>query len=139
MTHRDVSKVLPSVSDLYCTLLQMGSDGIDPLAVGDLNMAQWGTAIDRVLAFRSSGRDDIFHDIGFADFQADPIGRIRGLYRWLGRELTDETEARMRGWRVENPRDKHGLHEYDGAAFGLTDDRLADRFGAYRARFSSLL
>ena len=139
MTHRDVSKVLPSVSDLYVTLLQMGSDDIDPVAVGELNMQQWGTAIDRVLAFRASGRDDAFYDIGFTPFQADPIAEITGLYDWLGRELTPATEARMRAWSADNPRDKHGSHQYDGAEFGLTDERLAERFGAYRERFRAYL
>ena len=139
MTHRDVSKVLPSVADLYCTLLGMGSDDTDPFAVGDLNMQQWGTAIDRILAFRSAGRDDKFYDIAFVPFQADPIAEVRGLYEWLGRELTNETEQRMRAWRDDNPRDKHGSHQYDGAEFGLSDDRLADRFGEYRKRFSAYL
>ena len=98
-------------------------------------MQQWGTAIDRVLAFRASGRDDAFYDIGFTPFQADPIAEITGLYDWLGRELTPATEARMRAWLADNPRDKHGSHQYDGAEFGLTDERLAERFGAYRERF----
>jgi sulfotransferase family protein len=139
MTHRDVSKVLPSVSDLYFTLLQMGSEDIDPVAVGELNMRQWGAAIDRVLAFRASGRDDKFYDIGYTTFQADPIAEIRALYDWLGRELTPDTEERMRAWRADNPRDKHGSHQYDGAEFGLTDARLAERFGAYRERFRAYL
>ena len=94
MTHRDVSKVLPSVSDLYYTLLQMGSEDIDPVEVGDLNMRQWGTAIDRVLAFRASGRDDKFFDIGFTAFQADPIAEIRRSLRLARRELTPATEER---------------------------------------------
>ena len=110
MTHRDVSKVLPSVADLYCMLLQVGNDDIDPVRVGELNMAQWGAAIDHVLAFRAAGRDDKFYDIGFAPFQANPIAEIRGLYAWLGRELTEETEQ-----------------------------RLAERFRAYRTRFSAVL
>jgi hypothetical protein len=139
MTHRDVSKVLPSVSDLYCTMLRMGSDAVDPLEVGQLNIDQWGAALDRVLAFRAAGRDDRFYDIGFVPFQADPIDEIRGLYKWLGRELTDETEQRMNRWRADNPRDKHGTHAYDGAEFGLTEAVLDQRFGAYRARFADFL
>jgi hypothetical protein len=131
--------VLPSVSDLYFTLLQMGSEDIDPVAVGELNMRQWGAAIDRVLAFRASGRDDKFYDIGFTTFQADPIAEIRALYDWLGRELTPDTEERMRAWRADNPRDKHGSHQYDGVEFGLSDARLAERFGAYRERFRAYL
>ena len=139
-THRDVSKVLPSVSDLYYTMLQSGNPDVDPLEVGELNMTQWSIALDRVLAFRQDpARDARFFDIGFTPFQADPIAEIRTLYDWLGDELTDETVARMQAWRADNARDKHGTHEYDGAQFGITDEALARRFGAYRERFGSLL
>lgn len=139
MTHRDVSKVLPSVADLYCTLMSIGNESIDRLEVGRLNVEQWGIALDRVLAFRAGARDAKFYDMGFTAFQADPIEEIRGLYRWLGRDLTAETEQRMRAWREANPRDKHGAHTYDGADFGITDNALAARFGAYRERFGPML
>jgi hypothetical protein len=139
MTHRDVAKVVPSVTDLYCTMLAAGNEGIDPYEVGDLNVEQWGLALDRVLAFRDGGREDRFYDIGFSAFQADPIREIRGLYAWLGEALTPETEARMLAWREDNPRDKHGTHEYRAADFGLDDAKLEARFGEYRRRFAPLL
>ena len=138
MTHRDVSAVLPSVADVYSMFLQLGNDGIDPHEVGRLNMEQWGLALDRVLAFRAAGRDDRFFDIGFAAFQADPISEIRRLYEWLGQDLTEETEQRMRAWREANPRDAGG-HRYDAAEFGLDDASMSERFGAYRERFGALL
>lgn len=139
-THRDVAAVLPSVCDLYDTMLRMGNPTIDPHYVGDLNVEQWGTTLDRLLAFRTDPeRDAKFLDLGFTAFQADPIAEIRRLYDWLGADLTPETMARMEAWRAENPRDRFGRHEYDGATFGLTDERLATRFGAYRARFGPLL
>ena len=102
-------------------------------------MEQWGAALDRSLAFRADGREGKFFDIGFTAFQADPSAQIRMLYEWLGRDLTPETEQRMRAWRDENPRDQHGTHRYDGADFGLTEEALATRFGAYRERFGPLL
>lgn len=139
MTHRDVASVLPSVSDLYAVILRMGNEGIDARAVGALNMGQWGPAIDRLLAFRDAGRDDKFYDIAFRDFQTDPIAEVRGLYRWLGRELSPEIEQRMRAWWDANPRDQHGSHEYDAAEYGFAEAVLAERFGAYRARFGPLL
>ena len=139
-THRDVSKVLPSVSDLYYTMLQGGNPAIDPLYVGELNMEQWGTALDRLLAFRQDpARDAKFFDISFTQLQADPIAEIRKLYVWLGDELTDDTVERMLAWRADNPADKYGRHAYDGAQFGITEDSLAARFGAYRERFGSLV
>jgi len=135
-----VSKVLPSVCDLYDTLLQMADPGIDPAYVGELNMAQWGVALDTMLAFRQDPtRDAKFFDIGFTTFQADPIAEIRRLYEWLGDDLDDATVDRMLAWRADNPKDKHGRHEYDGAQFGITDGALASRFGRYRERFGALL
>ncbi|HEY7107253.1 MAG TPA: sulfotransferase [Acidimicrobiia bacterium] len=139
-THRDVSKVLPSVSDLYYTMLQGGSPTIDPVYVGELNMEQWGIALDRCLAFRDDpARDAKFFDMGFTEFQADPLAEIRELYAWLGDDLTDDTVAGMLAWRADNPKDKFGRHEYNGADFGITDEALQQRFGAYRERFSDYL
>jgi hypothetical protein len=139
-THRDVSKVLPSVSDLYYTMLQYGNPTIDPLYVGELNMEQWGVALDRCLAFRADpARDAKFFDIGFTEFQADPVAEIRRLYDWLGDELTDDTVERILAWRADNPKDKYGRHEYHGADFGITDETLDARFGSYRQRFADLL
>ena len=139
-THRDLSLVLPSVADLYYTMLQMGSPTIDPIYVGDLNMDQWGIALDRCLAFRADpARDAKFFDIGFTEFQADPVAEIRRLYNWLGDDLTDDTVSRILAWRADNPKDKHGKHEYNGADFGITDDTLEQRFGPYRDRFAAFL
>ena len=139
-THRDVSKVLPSVCDLYNTLLEGANPGIDPEYVGELNMEHWSIAMDRMLAFRQDPANDArFFDIGFTEFQADPISQIRRLYGWLGDELTQATVERMLAWRADNPKDKHGKHTYDADQFGITDQVLAQRFGAYRDRFGPLL
>jgi hypothetical protein len=139
-THRDVSMVLPSVSDLYFTMLQSGNPGVDPVYVGELNMKQWGIALDRCLAFRDKpGRAARFFDIGFSQFQADPIREIGLLYDWLGDELHPETIDQMMAWREDNPKDKYGKHEYRGADFGITQEALGKRFGAYRERFAHLL
>jgi hypothetical protein len=139
-THRDVSKVLPSVSDLYFTMLQIGNPDIDPGYVGELNMEQWGLALDRCLAFRRQpGHEARFFDIGFNRFQADPVAEIRKLYEWLGDDLSQDAEHRMLAWREDNPKDKYGRHDYDGNQFGTTEDALQARFAAYRQQFAPLL
>jgi hypothetical protein len=139
-THRDVSKVLPSVCDLYFTMLQVGNPGIDPVYVGELNMDQWGVALERCLTFRSDPvRDAKFFDIGFSSFQSDPIAELKQLYQWLGDELAPEVVDSMLTWRSANPKDKYGTHSYDADEFGLTDEALNRRFGAYRDRFASLI
>jgi hypothetical protein len=108
--------------------------------VGELNLEEWSLALDRCLKFRRDpARDAKFLDIGFTEFQADPIGEIRRLYDWLGDPLTPETIGRMEAWRADNPKDKHGKHEYNGADFGITDEALQARFGPYRQRFAPFL
>ena len=94
---------------------------MDPMEVGDLNMDQWWIALDRAGLRPDPARDPKFFDIGFTEFQADPVAEIRPLYDWLGDELTDETVDRMQAW-ADNPKDKHGKHEYNGAQFGITDE-----------------
>lgn len=45
----------------------------------------------------------------------------------------------MLAWRTDNPKDKHGVHTYDAAQFGITEEALARRFAPYRDRFAPLL
>ncbi len=72
-------------------------------------------------------------------FQADPVAEISRLYQWLGDELADDTVGRMLAWRADNPKDKYGKHTYAGADFGITDQALQKRFGAYREKFAPYL
>ncbi len=137
-TRRDVAQVLPSVADLYSTMLSAGND-VDPKYVGELNLEQWQTALNRLQAFRDDARRDAkFFDIGFTAFQSDPIAEIRRLYDWLGDEPTSTTTERMWAWRSDNPANKYGKHEYDAGQFGITDVVLAERFGIDRRRFGEI-
>jgi hypothetical protein len=130
--------VLPSVADLYCTLLGLGSERVDRPEVGRLNVDQWAIALERMLAFRDE-HDDRFFDIGFSAFQADPIGEVRRLYAWLGKPLTAAVEERMQAWRAVNGRHRHGRHDYVGADFGIDDEAVRARYSAYWDRFRPLL
>ena len=139
-THRDVAKVLPSVCDLYYTLLKDTNPGIDVGYIGELNMEHWSIAMSRMLAFRNDPANDArFFDIGFTEFQTDPISQIRQLYEWLGNELAQATIDRMLAWRADNPKDKHGTHTYNADQFGITNQALTNRFALYRAHFAPFL
>ena len=93
MTHRDVTRVIPSVADVYLELSQVYSDRIDKQWLGAVNVEFCETGMRRMIAFRDAGNDTRFCDIGFADFQRDPLAEIERLYAWLGEELTAETRA----------------------------------------------
>jgi hypothetical protein len=74
MTHRDPTDVMVSVADVYVQVGQQFSVDLDLPAIGRLNVEQWQTGMERLLAFRDAGRDDRFFDIDFRAMQSDPIG-----------------------------------------------------------------
>lgn len=135
MTHRDVANVIPSVADLYYELHKPNTDEPDKLFLGAVNVEFGMLGMQRMIAFREAGNEDRFFDIHFAPFQKDPFPTLAKLYDFLGEDFSPEAEARMRAWRENSPRGKHGRHEYDGADFGLSTPALREQFRFYTQRF----
>jgi Sulfotransferase family len=135
MTHRDVAKVIPSVSDLYLEYSSAFSDDVDKHWLGEITTDFCELAMQRMIKFRDDGNDPRFFDIHFAPFQKDPFPFLQELYDWLGEDLSDEAVTRMRAWREGNARDKHGSHSYHPADFGIDLDALTSRFAFYTSRF----
>lgn len=135
MTHRDVANVIPSVADLYFELSRNNTDQPDKPWMGEINRLGCEKGMRRMIAFRDAGNEHRFFDVPFAPFQKDPFPYVERLYAFLGEELTDEAVARMRAWRESTPRDKHGLHEYDPAEYGLSKEGLRAQYAFYHERF----
>lgn len=131
MTHRDITRVIPSVVDLYQELSRAYSDTIDIDHIATLNIEAWDLGLRRVTAFRAAGGDARFFDVGFAEFQQAPIEAIARLYAFLGEPLSAAARAAMEAWRRDTPRDKHGGHDYDAAELGIDLDSLRARFAFY--------
>ncbi len=135
MTHRDVTKVIPSVADLYFERHQMATDAPDKHWMGEINIETAALGMERMIAFREAGNEHRFFDIHFAPFQKDPFPTLERLYAFLGEDFTPEARARMLAWRESTPRDKHGAHEYHPEEFGIDLDTLRARFRFYSDRF----
>lgn len=135
MTHRDIGKVIPSVSDLYFELARASSDQVDKAYLGALNTDWCYAGMQRMIEFRELGNEHRFFDIHFAPFQKDPFPILEKLYEFLGEEFTPEARTRMRAWRENTPRDKHGDHSYDAADFNIDLKQLREKFRFYTERF----
>lgn len=131
MTHRDPTDVMLSVADVYADIVSGFSDDVDRLYLGELNVKQWSTGMDRALKFRTGGADDRFYDIDFRAMQDDPIGEVRRLYAWLGAPVTDEFEDGMRAWWAENAENREPHPKADPQAFGMDLDTIRPLFATY--------
>jgi hypothetical protein len=136
MTHRDPTDVMLSVVDVYADIVGGFTDHVDLGYLGELNVTQWSTGVERVMTFRDGAADDRFYDIGFRAMQADPVGEVRRLYAWLGEPVTDDFEARMRAWWTENAEKREPHPKADPQAFGLDLNAIRPLFARYVDTYS---
>jgi hypothetical protein len=134
MTHRDPTDVLLSVCDVYAEVGRMFTDEPDPGHIGRLNADQWATGMDRAVAFRDAGNDHRFYDIDFRTMQGDPIGQVRGLYDWLGEDVTPEFESAMTAWWKHNTESHEAAKHSAPEVYGLDLDAIRPRFAEYVKR-----
>ena len=137
ITHRDVTKVIPSVASVETAVVRMYTGTADPLYFGKHCEEAWDIALRRFIAFRDRVGEERFYDIAFDDLQTDPIGSVRGLYEWLGEDLPPATVAAMQAWwdASQGDRGTGGGHRYSPEEFGLDAAELQQRFAYYAERF----
>lgn len=137
-THRDPLQVISSVSALVAHLRRMASDDISITEVADGYAADIFVGLDRGIEARRRGTLPAAQmvDVQFSQFIADPFATIEQLYAALGRELTAETETRMRGFLTEHPGDGGGGgSRYRFADTGLDAVALRERATEYQQHF----
>lgn len=136
-THRDPLKVLASFTSLVATLRRFYSGRVERRKIGQQQAAFLAAGLERAVAFRGRGRlpAEQVLDLHFADFIADPIGQIAGIYRHFGRTLSSPAAERMREFLAANPGDQHGAHRYEFSSTGLESGVERRRFLPYQERF----
>ena len=137
-THRDPLKVIASVSALVAHLRQMASDETSVAEAASEYGDDILLGLDRGIEARDHGTfpADQVVDVHFTDFVTDPLRSIAQIYAALGRELTPDTEARMRAFLASNPGDGGGGGtRYRWADTGLDADELRTRATPYQERY----
>lgn len=136
-THRDPLAMLPSFCSMNALARRLHSDQVDLRALGPQWLDFWGGVMDRAMAARdASARPAQFFDVQYADLLHDPLAVVRRMYQHFGDTLTPQAEAHMAGLLQANPRQKHGVHRYSLAEFGLDEGTVHERFSRYTRRFA---
>jgi hypothetical protein len=134
--HRDPLLSLASVVSLRAAMLSLNVNHVDRQA-----LAQWVTTdnwewLERGMDSRERlNREAQFFDVYFDRFMADPFETISGIYAQFGMDLSPRALDAMRLHLAENPREKHGPHQYRFDDCGLDPAEERRRYARYQERF----
>lgn len=131
MTHRDPVEVVGSCCSLIKYSRLVYADNIDPKVIGQTFMDTFRIMIDRQKAFRAERGPKAIHDVQYVDTVRDPIGTVRKIYEAFDEEFTPAAQAAMNSYVADNPKGKHGKHEYDLAEYGLSAGEVREAFSDY--------
>jgi hypothetical protein len=139
-THRDPAKAIPSLCALLMYRHPVMEEGRYQQRAHIMlarETAKWAAAVRDAEGVRRAHPGKII-DVMHGDFHRDPLQVIKQIYRFAGLDLLPEVESVMLQRIAAKPELSHGVHRYDVADFGMTEDDIRERFGNYIARFDLL-
>ena len=132
--HRDPQKVVPSINSMNRVVMGMYAGDYSHLDRGEIGRAvmEWyAMSLETGLAQRERLSPALFVDCSQREFVEHPMGVVERVYDAFGLALTDAARAAMQAHIDANPKGKHGRHEYDLAAYGLSRELIERRFAFY--------
>lgn len=136
-THRDPAKAVPSLCALLMHLHPIMEEGRYQQRAHIMlarETAKWSAAVRDAEVVRRARPGQVL-DVVHGDFHGDPMRTIERIYAFAGLYLSPAVRSAM-AQRIEvKPEMSHGLHTYDVADFGMTQEEIRERFSDYISRF----
>ncbi|KAA1188202.1 sulfotransferase [Pseudohalioglobus sediminis] len=132
--HRDPQKVIPSINSMNKVVMDMYLGDHSHLDAGEIGRAvmEWyAMSLERGLALREQLPPEMFVDCSQQEFVDAPLDVVQRVYDAFGMTLADSSRAVLASHVRDNPKGKHGRHEYNLEEYGLTRELIADRFAFY--------
>lgn len=134
-THRDPLRVMASMASHATVLRRAFSDDADPAAIAADWSDRWARALAGFLRTRDAADAAAFLDVSYDQIENSPFDTVGQIYEFLGRDFGQAAQQSMRAFLAANPKNKHGVHRYSLAQYGLSKAREMERFAAYCERF----
>jgi hypothetical protein len=134
-THRDPLRVMASMASHATVLRQAFSDHANPEQIAADWSRRWSRALNAFLAVRDRSDEGQFLDISYDDIEERPLATVKHIYEFLDRPLIPGAEQAMRAFLDANPKNKHGVHRYSLAEYGLSRRDEMIRYADYCKRF----
>ncbi len=104
---------------------------LSPHTIGQIVLNRWLIPLKKAMQTRSEADQSHFYDIYYDDLLADPITTVSQLYDYFNFELNTDAIIQMQTWLDDNPRNKHGRHQYTLEQFGLSPELIDEKMGDY--------
>ena len=139
-THRDPVDSMTSYASLTSLVRSMGSDDVDKKEIASDWTARLRKVVMRTLDVRAAREypEARFLDVRFSDFVRDQFAVVERIYDAFDMEMSDVAERCLRGFIDDNPKGKHGVHEYTPEDYGVVPDEVRASFAEYIERFDLL-
>lgn len=137
-THRDPVDSMTSYASLTSLVRTMSSDEVDRVEIAQ----DWTARLQRVVTRGMKVREEraypdaLFFDMHFPDFVADQFSVVEKIYETFGLPMSDEGSAGMRAFIEDNPKGKHGAHNYTPEEYGVDPAAVRHAFRDYIAQYS---
>ncbi len=139
-THRDPAKAVPSLVSLLMQMHPLYEQGRVEQR-GEImlrrEVAKWANAVRKCDRVRESHPGKVL-DVVHGEFHREPMKVLERIYDFIGMDIPEGTRASLTRRIEEKPELQHGVHRYDIADFGMTEEEAREPFGGYIDRFDLL-
>jgi hypothetical protein len=80
-----------------------------------------------------------FLNLPYKELVKDPTAVILKIYNHFNYKIASDMESNMRKWLKENPRHKHGVHQYSPEKFALSEAEIKERLSSYFNEYRDFL
>ena len=139
VTHRDPGYIVPSTASIISSMRSLYSDHEETTRTGREQLRIWAAYFDQFLRDRQRlARESQIFDVLFDDFVGHQMGVVESIYARFGWELRPDDRRSMERFLREEPRGKHGVHEYSLEQIGVTAAEIEREYANYRDFLKSL-
>jgi len=128
-THRAPGVAIASVCSLAAQASAGWSDTFTGEVIGRDQLELWASGLERFAAERARHDPGRFFDVRYEDLVRDPLGTAESVYGYFGLPLSAAAADAMRELAVGNASRGRPSHRYTLGDFGLTEEKVAERFG----------
>ena len=126
-THRAPGEAIASV----CSLAAQASAGWSTTFTGEVigrdQLELWARGLEDFTAERARHDPARFFDVGYEEFVADPVGTVESVYGYFGLPFGGAAADAIRV--LSNVKRPMAAHQYALGEFGLTKEKVVERFG----------